>query len=169
MAAKAFRVLAVGSCAFLLMMLAAGSVSARTQVSINVNIGPPPPVVVAAPPQMLYLPQPGLYVAVGVPYDIFFVGGRYYYLHGDHWFWASGYGGPWVVVPHNHMPPGLVKYKVVQLREYREREYRVYRSQGDHFKGKQFVAKRDHDDDNDQGEDHGNHGKGNNGRGRGKK
>jgi len=60
--------------------------AANAQVHINVNIGPPPPVMVQAPPPMLFLPEPGIYVAAGTSYDIFFSSGRYYYLHGDHWF-----------------------------------------------------------------------------------
>ena len=130
-------------------------IPARAEVNINVNIGPPPPVVVVERPTMLYLGEPGLYVAVGVPYDIFFVGGRYYYFHGNNWFFASGYGGPWVHVVHRSLPPGLQKHKVVQLREYREREYRVYKTQGPKWAGKRFDAdpgphggsKARHDDD----------------------
>ena len=115
-------------------------IPARAEVNINVNIGPPPPVVVVERPTMLYLGEPGLFVAVGVPYDIFFVSGRYYYFHGNNWFWASGYGGPWVHVVSRGLPPGLQKYKVVKLREYREREYRVYKTQGPKWAGKKFDA-----------------------------
>jgi hypothetical protein len=89
---------------------------------------------------MVYLPEPAMYVAVGVPYDIYFISGRYYYLHGNNWFWAPGYDGPWVYVVHSHLPPGLQKHKVVKLREYRDREYRVYQVQGPAFKGKHFDA-----------------------------
>jgi uncharacterized membrane protein YgcG len=110
------------------------------EVNINVNIGAPPPVVVVERPTMVYLGEPGLFVAVGVPYDIYFVSGRYYYFHGNNWFWAAGYGGPWVHVVHKSLPPGLQKYKIVQLRDFREREYRVYKVQGPKFKGKHFDA-----------------------------
>src|SRR5262245_28463388 len=111
-----------------LLMLVAGLLptQAQAQVHVNVNIGPPAPVIVQAPPQMLFLQDPGVYVAVGIPYDVFFIGGRYYYLHGDHWFWGPGYAGPWTYVEYRTLPPGLRKYKVVKLREYREREYKVY-------------------------------------------
>ena len=89
-----------------------------------------------------------MYVAVGVPYDIFFVDGRYYYFHGDDWFWAAGYGGPWVHIVYRSLPPGLRKHNVVQLREFREHEYRVYTVQGPQFKGKSFrAASGKHDDD----------------------
>ena len=145
-----------------LMLVLFSATAARAQVSVNVHIGEPPPVVVYTPPTMVMLPETQAYVAVGVPYDIFFLEGRYYYVHGDNWFWAPGYGGPWVHVVYTRLPPGLRRYKVVQLREYREREYRIYKVQGQGFKGKHFVAVRgDHDDD--QGGNHGG-----NGRGRGK-
>src|SRR5207248_1469851 len=71
---------------FVLLCLAPSSglwsVSASAQVNVNINIGAPPPVVVRARPTMVYLPEPGAYVAIGIPYDIYFVSGRYYYLHG---------------------------------------------------------------------------------------
>ena len=113
---------------------------AHTQVNVNVNIGPPAPVVVEAPPQMLFLSDPGVYVAVGIPYDVYFVGGRYYYFHGDNWFWARGYRGPWTYVEYRRLPGSLRKYHVIRLREYRDREYKVYRVQGASFRGKHFYA-----------------------------
>jgi hypothetical protein len=139
------------------LMLAAAFLAtpAHAQVHVNVNIGPPPPVVVYSPPTMVMLPAAQTYVAVGVPYDIFFVDGRYYYFHGDHWFWGPGYGGPWTYVAYERLPYGLRKYKVKKLREFREHEYSVYRVQGPRFKGTYFVAEeRDH-----PGRGHG-HGKG---------
>jgi len=132
---------------------------AHAQVSVNVNIGQPPPVVMYSPPTMVLMPEPQMYVAVGVPYDIFFFSGHYYYFHGGHWFWGPGYGGPWTYVAVETLPPGLRRYKVAQLREFREHEYRVYKAQGPRFKGTYFVAERR--DDDDQGEHHGKgHGKG---------
>ena len=158
------------------LMLSVGVVatSARAQLSINVHIGEPPPVVVYSPPTMVLLPEPQMYVAVGVPYDIYFMSGNYYYLHGDHWFWGPGYGGPWTYVAFEKLPPGLRKFKVKQLHEFREREYRAYKVQGSSFHGKYFVAEdKEHrgrgngkgkDNDDDNGNDNGK-GKG---RGRGR-
>jgi hypothetical protein len=145
-----------------LLMLLAGLLPthAHAQVHVNVNIGQPPPVIVQAPPPMLLLPEPGVYVAVGIPYDVFFLGGRYYYVQGNHWFWGPGYAGPWTYVEYRSLPPGLRKYKVVKLREYREREYQVYRVQGASFRGEHFSAVKV-DDDDDHGPGHGR------GRGRG--
>jgi hypothetical protein len=116
------------------------AIPAYAQVSVNVHIGEPPPVVVYAPPTMVLLPEPQTYVAVGVPYDIYFVSGRYYYLYGEHWFWGPGYGGPWTYVAFEGLPPGLRKFKVRRLHEFREREYRVYKARGPNFRGAYFVA-----------------------------
>jgi len=134
---------------------------ARAQVNVNVNIGPPAPVIVQAPPEMLFLTDPGVYVAVGIPYDVYFISGRYYYFHSNHWFWGPGYRGPWTYVEYRTLPPGLRKYKVVKLREYREREYHVYRVQGQQFAGKHFYAGANDGDRDDDDHDHGKgHGKG---------
>jgi len=133
------------------VILAAGlmAVPAHAQVNINVQIGEPAPVVVQAPPTMILMPEPQMYMVVGVPYDIFFVSGRYYYYNGGHWFWGPGYAGPWAYVKTDKLPKSLRKYKVHQLREFRDREYRVYQVQGPRS-GYYFVAsQRDDDDDDD--------------------
>src|SRR5574341_200288 len=68
---------------------------AGVDVNVNIGIPLPPPIVVTAPPSMVFLAEPGVYVAVGVPYDIFFISGYYYYFHGGYWYRARGYDGPW--------------------------------------------------------------------------
>ena len=113
---------------------------AGVDVNVNVGIPLPPPIVVAAPPAMVFLAEPAVYVAVGVPYDVFFVSGRYYYFHGGYWYWAPGYRGPWVHVVHRSLPPGLQKYKVERLHTFRAREFQRYTAQGPRYKGRHFVA-----------------------------
>ena len=162
MQGQTMRMAAMMICGMLTSVLMSGLMApaAHAQVHVNVNIGSPPPVVVVAPPPMLFLPEPGIYVAAGTPYDIFFISGRYYYFYGDNWFWGSGYGGPWTYVTYRAVPPGLRKYKVKQLRAYREREYRVYRVEGRNFNGKHFYAnagpgnnfkEKDHDNGKQKG------------------
>ena len=144
--------------AFLRLMLLVVFLAMPThaQVNIDVHIGEPPPVVVYSPPTMVLLPEPETYVAVDVPYDIYFVSGRYYYLDGGHWFWGPGYAGPWTYVEFERLPRGLRKFKVKRLHEFREREYRVYKESGPNFRGTYFVA-----------EEHAGHGK-SKGKGKGK-
>jgi len=145
------------------------TVSASTQVNVNINIGAPPPVVVRTAPTMVYLPEPAAYVAVGIPYDIYFVSGRYYYLHGNDWFLAPGYNGPWVYVSYNSLPPGLRKYRVERLHEFREREYKVYAVEGPKFKGKHFEAEEHKGNSNGRGNAFGQENGNGNGKGNGKK
>src|SRR5436309_3289876 len=153
------RIPVMTRCGLLPLALMSGltATPAAAQVHVNVNIGAtPPPIIVEAPPPMVFLSDPGVYVAVGVPYDIFFSSGRYYYFQGGNWFWGSGYGGPWTTVGYQTLSPGLRRYKVNRLREYREREYAVYRVQGPRFQGKHFYAEQGHghDRDDDDRDDH---------------
>jgi hypothetical protein len=112
------------------------------EVHVSINIGAPPPVIVHAPPRLVYLQEPAVYVAVGIPYDIFFVGGRYYHARGSHWYWAPRYGGPWNPIVYRSLPPGLRKFKVERLRDYRDREYRAYRVYEDGRRNDRFVVSR---------------------------
>src|SRR3989337_4423152 len=132
--------------AILTLLIAITGSQALGEVNVNVNIGVPmpPAIVVEAPPAMIFLPQPGVYVAVGIPYSIFFFSSHYYYFHNDHWFRASGYGGPWAQIKYKSLPPGLRKYKINQLHTFRDREFEVSREHGPGYKGKHFVAEKDH-------------------------
>jgi hypothetical protein len=138
---------------------AAGAAS-NVGVDVNINVGtppplppppmviPPPPVVITAPPPpsvviqgppMFVMPQSlGFYVAVGVPYDIFYVGGQYYLYQGNSWYRAPYYNGPWGAVPYKHLPPGLRKHTYDRIVYYRDQEYRVYRNEHDNYRGKHF-------------------------------
>jgi hypothetical protein len=146
----------------LICLCAVSSQSADAQVRVNVNIGPPPPVIVHTPPTMILLPEPKTYVAVGVPYDIYFVDDRYYYLHGGNWFWGPGYGGPWTYVVVEKLPKGLRKYKVKELHEFRDREYKVYTVKASSGGDRYFIA----EEHPGRGRGNGNS-QGNNGNGRG--
>jgi hypothetical protein len=80
---------------------------------------------------LVYLAEPAVYVAVGIPYDLYFDGGRYYNYRGGQWFHAPDYGGPWVLVRGSVLPPGLRHYSAARLHDYRDREYnRIYVNKG---------------------------------------
>jgi len=98
----------------------------------------PPPVVIEEPPLFLYPPELGCGVAVDVPYDVFFVSGFYYLNRGDHWYRAPHYDGPWVGTRHKHLPPGLRRHRFERIHYYRDREYRAYRDDHDHYRGRHF-------------------------------
>jgi hypothetical protein len=95
-------------------------------VSVGVNIGAP--VVVAAPPQFVMPPQLGFYVAVGVPYDFYYHGGRYYQPHGNVWYSSRYYNGPWTKVHYKRVPYGLRKYPTHKVHYYRDNYYAKHRN-----------------------------------------
>ncbi len=130
-----------------LVITAITAASARAEVSVNVNIGAPPPrVIVASPPSIRFDVAPnfiapsrlGFYVGVDTPYDIIFSSGFYYLYYGNSWHRGRDYNGPWVELPYRELPRGIRRYRIEQIRSYRDREYRVYRRDRDHYRGQYF-------------------------------
>ncbi|MGE5848677.1 MAG: glycine zipper domain-containing protein [Candidatus Methylomirabilota bacterium] len=80
-----------------------------------------PPPVVAPQPQLIWVPQWGVYVLEG--HDIVYLDAHYYYSYGGHWYISRSYAGPWAIVSappprlaqlppgqfHRQLPPGLQK------------------------------------------------------------
>jgi len=87
----------------------AGAVDFGIDLRIKAGADIPPPIIVADPPLFLVPPTLGFQVAVGVPFDMFLIDGRFYLHKGGAWHIAPGYNGPWKVVEHRHLPPGLDK------------------------------------------------------------
>ena len=79
------------------------------QVSININVPPPPPLAFAAPPDVVVVPS-GTSDVYLVPdtVGLYFYGGYWYRFHGDHWFRASVYSGPWAYIQTSLIPPPVV-------------------------------------------------------------
>ena len=121
--------------------------SAQAEVRVIVNVGVPAPrVVVPAPPAVLFDVAPhfiappclGFYVGVDTPYDIIFSSDYYYLYYGNSWHRSRHHNGPWVEVPYRQLPPAIRKHRIEQIRSYRDREYRVYRNDRDHYRGRHF-------------------------------
>lgn len=113
-----------------------------------VYVAPPPPVYV--PPaevirvdedlQFIYPSNLGFYVAVGVPYDLFFLNNSYYLYRDGRWLHAPSSRGPWVVQRYRELPPGLRRHRLERIREYRNREYVIYQRDRDHYRGRHFRS-----------------------------
>jgi len=142
----------------LLITVITAASAAQAEVNVNVSVGvpgprvvvpappPAPRVVVSAPPAVLFEVSPyflapsrlGFYVGVDTPYDIFLVSDYYYLYYGNSWHRSRHYNGPWVDVSYKYLPPGLRKHRIEKIRSYRDREYRVYRDDRDHYRGRHF-------------------------------
>ena len=112
-------------------------VANAADISFSINVGGPA-AVISQPPDFLYPPELGFGVAVGVPYDLFYVDGIYFLNRGHGWYRASFYGDRWIKVMKRELPPGLRRYKLAQIRQFRDRDYVSYRRDRDHYRGQHF-------------------------------
>lgn len=144
-------------------LLACGAQAAfagNVGVNLNINVGEPQRQVVVAPPPPVYVEQPayvpaetvrieddvqflypptlGFYVAVGVPYDLFYIRNSYFLFRDGRWFQAPSSRGPWVVQRTRDLPPVLRRHRMERIRECRTREYAIYNRDRDHYRGKHF-------------------------------
>ena len=136
-----------------LFMAAASPALASSDVGfdVNINVGNRPPavapapypVVIEQPPVFIVPPRLGFYVGVDIPYDMFYISGRYYLYHGNSWYLAPDYNGPWRVVKYKSLPPGLRKHKLERIRSYRDDEYHVYAAERDHYRGRHFKPDKE--------------------------
>ncbi len=153
----------------ILLLLTATSALAEVNVNINLNssapykatptrplpsdvpvvaVPIPVPVQASAPPRFVIQEAPdflepsalGFYVAIGVPYDLYYSGNSYYIYHDKVWFMANSYNGPWDFVNYGQLPPNLHKYRdnVEHIRVVRDQEFGEYKRDRTHYKGRHF-------------------------------
>lgn len=152
--------------ALAVLIVLAGAATAQARVDFSVNIGipvVPAPVVVAQPapvptvvgypgyaepiayaepagyaeqPGFIYSPRLGFYVSVGLPYDVVYLDNCYYQYRGGYWYMSPNYRGPWAHVAQRRLPYGLHRHRYEQIRYYRDREYRSYLHDRDHYRGR---------------------------------
>jgi hypothetical protein len=101
---------------------------------------PAPAITIEQDVDFVYPSQLGFYVAVGVPYDLFYAQNSYYLWRDGRWYRAPGSHGPWVVTRYRELPPGLRKHNIERIRSYRAAEYDLYRHDRDHYRGKHFMT-----------------------------
>ena len=106
------------------------------------EVKPPPrpeqPITLTQPPEFLFPPALGFGVAVGVPYDMFYVSKAFYFLKTGSWYRSSSYKGPWTLIGLSQVPTELRKQKLSKIRELRNREFaKFYKNKG-RYQGKYF-------------------------------
>lgn len=124
------------------VLFQAASMAQAADVSFSINVGGPP-IMISQPPEFLYPSELGFGVAVGVPYDMFYLSGSYFVFRGGGWYRTSSYGGSWIKVRHRELPPELGRYKIAKIHEFRDREYRVYTRDRAHYQGNYFRPGRE--------------------------
>ena len=96
----------------------------------------PSEVYVEQAPQFVYSPALGLYVAVGVPYDLAYNGVDYFYFYGGRWYRGPYYNGPWLLATRRYYPRALLRFGIVNIRYYRDLEFRRYEHDRVHYDGR---------------------------------
>lgn len=99
-------------------------------------VQPAAPVVLDQSPQFLYSAPLGAYVAVGVPYDIVYVGGFYYYWRRGYWYRGPYYNGPWVYATRAYLPPALLSYRIREIRQFRKAEFQEWKRLNRRYRGR---------------------------------
>lgn len=141
-----------------LSLSASAACAGNVGVDLNLHIGNSPQQVVVREPaaalparivtieedvDFIYPEALGFYVAVGVPYDLFYMRNRYYLFRDGRWFSASRNHGPWVVVERRDLPPGLRRHKLERIRACRDEEHDIYHRDREHYRGRHFRAGKD--------------------------
>jgi hypothetical protein len=105
------------------MLMASPSVDALADVNVSIGGGPGRAFVIDRPPTFIQLATPGFSISYGAPYDIVLYGNSYYlYDHGQ-WYRSHRYNGPWKYVHVRQLPPRIRRYRIEQIRRFRDDEY----------------------------------------------
>ena len=120
------------------VLFGTASMAQADGLSFNLNVGGPP-IVVSQPPDFIYPAELGFGVAVGVPYDMFYSSGIYYIYRGGGWYRTGSYGGSWIKVGQRQLPPELRRYNINRIHAFRDREYRTFANDRDHYRGRRFT------------------------------
>jgi len=128
--------------ASVVVLFQAATVAQAADISFRINVGGPP-IVITQPPDFLYPPELGFGVAVGVPYDMFYISGSYYVYRGGGWYRTPHYGGNWIKMRQRELPRELRRHNIARIHQFRDREHRVYVKDRDHYRGKYFRPGRE--------------------------
>lgn len=125
---------------FVMLLTFSMAVTAHAGVNVGINIGIPVPlpsnVVIQSAPEFIYQPQLGFHVSVGAPYDVMYISNSYYLYNNGYYYRSRSYNGPWEGVEYKRLPKGLRNHRYEEIRQYRDKEYRRYDRDREHYNGR---------------------------------
>ena len=110
----------------LLWWLAVPAVAAKKKAAPVREAIATPEVFLAAPPLFLQPQERQFFVAVEIPYDLFYLGGSFFLAVRGTWFASDFYEGPWERLEKQRLPVELRENKIQSLREIREQTTQAY-------------------------------------------
>lgn len=96
------------------------------------------PVKLSEPPLFLFPAELGFGVAVGIPYDMFYVNKTFYVQKLGNWYRSATYKGPWTTAGMTSIPPELKKQSLAKIRKIRNAEFEKYWDSKARYQGKTF-------------------------------
>ena len=96
----------------------------------------PAEVYVSEAPQFLFSPELNMYVAVGVPYDLVYNGVDFFYFYAGRWYRGPFYDGPWAPLARRNYPPAFIRFRIGNIRHFRDLEYRRFDRDRTHYNGR---------------------------------
>ena len=96
---------------------------------------PAPDIQLETAPEFIYSKELGFFVSVGIPYDIMYIGTKYYVFSGGYWYRGPFYNGPWEVVSVSNMPDVLIRQDIGKIRYQRDIEFRRFKSAPERYDG----------------------------------
>lgn len=102
-------------------------------------------VAVEEAPVFVMPPELGFYVAVGVPYDLFFYNNSYYICRGNLWYSSAYYNGPWTRVYYSNVPYLFNRFPFERVHHFRDTYYGRYQRYGTWEGSRHFRPVRRHD------------------------
>jgi hypothetical protein len=154
-----------------------GGISAEAgnvKVNLNINLDPVRPVIIREevyrpPTRVRYAPAPaytrrdevrfiypdelGFHVAVGVAYDLCYIGNSYYLFNDGRWLRAHSQRGPWVAMRHRELPVELRQHRIERIRDYRQHGYASHRER-EHSRDRYEYNARNMKGERSKGKDH---------------
>lgn len=127
--------------ALLSVMFLFSSLGHASDNQIRIPVPPLPKIVLPAPPPMIWLPTPKIYVAHESPHPIFFHSGQYYLHDHDRWYIGPGYAGPWNHVHSKKIPKHLRNFRKEHWGKYQSEAAHHFRS--DRYEHEPFYAQRE--------------------------
>jgi hypothetical protein len=102
-------------------------------------------VVTEQAPEFVQPPELGFYVAVGVPYDLFFYNNSYWICRGNIWYNSAYYNGPWNQIYYTNIPYVFNRLPFERIHHYRDSYYGRYQRDGA-WQGYSHFRPRQHND-----------------------
>src|ERR1039457_5586100 len=125
-----------------IMLVCFGLFTNPASVRAFFTVDAPPLVYLETAPEFIYPVELGFGVAIGIPYDMYFISGAYYLYKDKAWYIGSSYEGPWTLTGYRTLPPPLRKYKLANIRAFRDRDYLHFHEKREGYKGKSFRPEK---------------------------